>query len=200
MGAATRLVPLLLVAACAGNPLARDRLVLLRQPSDRVLGGRLVDARRVVAGRLSRVEREPRYEVLGGFIARLFRHERELLFYRGWIDVDSTLLGTPRRRVTVVFSAFEGDTVPSVGRTGIWLVHHRRLVIGSECKGPYGCPDEFENMLESDDDILPVSAWSLVQRVVEILTVPAADSEAGDAPTTGVRQPGPGTTTQEAIP
>lgn len=79
-------------------------------------------------------------------------------------------------------------------------MHHRRLVIGSECKGPYGCPDEFENVLESDDDILPLSAWSLLQRVVEILTVPAADSEAGDAPKAGVPQRRSTTTTQEAIP
>src|SRR2546426_12661942 len=61
-----------LLAACAASSSEwQERLTVLPAAGDRLIGGRLIDAQYVVAGRLEHVGRAELYEPHGGWLLRM---------------------------------------------------------------------------------------------------------------------------------
>jgi hypothetical protein len=164
------------VAGCAGgaNRAVRDRLALVPAP-DRPLGEHLIDADRVVAGRLLRVEHADEYEPLGSLVVGLFGAKVVVpAAYNGELRVDSTLFGKASSTLWVTFFAARGARIPQPGDTAIWVLHRRVLWRLQQCSERQSltstaCPYDVGLALDSDDDVRPVAEWPRLRAVVATL-------------------------------
>ena len=163
-------------SACgpAARQAARDRLPLVPQP-DRLLGENLIEADRVVAGRLDDVEEAVEYERLGGLFLGLFGNKTVApLAYTATIRVDSTLLGQPRGTLWVTLFAPRGARTPAAGTSAIWVLHRRALWRLQRCAEQQGftstaCPYDIGLALDSDDDVRPVGEWPRLRAILRAL-------------------------------
>jgi hypothetical protein len=164
------------IVGCGGaaQQAARARLPLVPAP-DRVLGERLIDADRVVAGRLLRVEEASEYEPLGSIIFGLFGAKIVIpAAYTAELRVDSTLLGRTRPTLWITFFAARGARIPQPGDTAIWVLHRRVLWRLQRCSEQQSftstsCPYDVGLALDSDDDIHPVAEWPRLRAVLRTL-------------------------------
>jgi hypothetical protein len=160
-----------LLAACATGATGwRDRLTLLPTTGDRVLGERLIDAQYVVAGRLIGIHRASVYEPHGGWLMRaLFHDAGSPDAYEAKIVVDSVLVGGSQpKHLFVTFFAPEGNRIPTVGKSAIWIAHRRQLWRLSQASS-YGTPSDIGLALDSDDDVRPMDEWSQLRTVAQKL-------------------------------
>ena len=164
------------VAACAGGAsrATRNRLALVPAP-DRPLGERLIDAERVVAGRLLRVENADEYEPLGSIVFGLFGAKVVVpAAYNAELHVDSTLLGKAGSSLWITFFAARGARIPQPGDTAIWVLHRRVLWRLQQCSERQSltstaCPYDMGLALDSDDDVHPVAEWPRLRAVLRTL-------------------------------
>ena len=158
----------------AARQAARGRLQLVPQP-DRLLGENLIDAERVVAGRLADVDEAVEYERLGGLFVGLFGDTAVApLAYTARIQVDSTLLGRPSGTLWVTFFAPRGVRTPVAGTTAIWVLHRRVLWRLKRCAEQQSftstaCPYDIGLALDSDDDIRPSDEWLRIRAILRAL-------------------------------
>jgi hypothetical protein len=174
----TRRIVALVIAilGCAGSSTraARERLALVPAP-DRPLGERLIDADRVVAGRLLRVEKASEYEPLGSIVFGLFGAKVVVpSAYNAELRVDSTLLGKARPTLWITFFAARGARIPQPGDTAIWVLHRRVLWRLQQCGERQSltstaCPYDIGLALDSDDDVRPVAEWPRLRAVLGTL-------------------------------
>jgi hypothetical protein len=142
---------------------------------DRLLGENLIDADRVVAGRLEDVDEAVEYERLGGLFLGLFGDKVVApLAYTALIRVDSTLLGHPRGTLGVTFFAPRGARTPAAGTTAIWVLHRRVLWRLKRCSEQLGftstaCPYDIGLALDSDDDVRPLDEWLRIRGILRTL-------------------------------
>jgi len=161
------------IAGCAGGATrsVRDRLALVPAP-DRPLGERLIDADRVVAGRLVRVEDADEYEPLGSIVFGLFGAKVVVpAAYNGELRVDSTPLGKTGSTLWVTFFAARGARIPQPGDTAIWVLHRRVLWRLQQCSERQSltstaCPYDVGLALDSDDDVRPIAEWPRLRAVL----------------------------------
>ena len=164
------------VVACAGgaNRAARARLALVPAP-DRLLGERLIDADRIVAGRLLRVEQASEYEPIGSIVFGLFGAKVVIpSAYSAELHVDSTLLGRAGPTLWITFFAARGARIPQRGDTAIWVLHRRILWRLQQCSEQRSltstaCPYDVGLALDSDDDVRPVAEWPRLRAVLGTL-------------------------------
>ena len=104
------------LAACGGTAVSRERLVLLPEKSDRVLGELLLDAHAVVAGTLVKVEDAWVYEPLGGWLMSALTGAAPPNAYEATIAVDSVLKGGRPKQLEVVFFAPPGNRIAPMTR------------------------------------------------------------------------------------
>ena len=181
-----RLVALaILLAGCANaaRQAARDRLPQV-PAADRPLGERLVDADRIVAGRISQVEEASEYEPLGSIVFGLFGSKVVLpAAYSADLRVDSTLLGGARSMLRITFFAPRGAPVPQAGDAAIWVLRRRPLWRLQRCSEQQSltsaaCPYDIGLTLDSDDDIRPIAEWPRLRAVLRTLRLgPASSTE-----------------------
>jgi len=164
------------LAACAGgaNRTTRDRLALVPAP-DRSLGERLIDADRVVAGRLLRVERASEYEPLGSIVIGLPGAPVTVpAAYNGELRIDSTLVGEGGASLWMTFFAARGARTPQPGDTAIWVLHRRVLWRQRQCSERQSltstaCPYDIGLALDSDEDVRPLAEWPRLRAVLGTL-------------------------------
>jgi hypothetical protein len=174
----------LALARCGGatRAAARDRVALLPEP-ERPLAQRLVDADRVIAGRLLQVEEALEYEPLGSIRLGLGGNKAVVpLAYNAKLRVDSTLWGRSGATEWFTFFAPQGAGIPQPGRTAIWLLHRRALWRLKQCSEQQSltsaaCPYDVGLAVDSDDDIRPVDEWPglrALARTLGLSPAPAA--------------------------
>ena len=157
------------LAACGGTAVSRERLVLLPEKSDRVLGELLLDAHVVVAGTLVKVEDAWVYEPLGGWLMGALTGAAPPNAYEATIAVDSVLKGGRPKQLEVVFFAPPGNRIPQVGMTALWIAHRRQLWRLAQ-KNQYGVPFDVGLAFDSDDDVRPLTDWPRLAAIARTLT------------------------------
>src|SRR5438105_1800873 len=156
-----------LASACTGwAQAAHGQVTPVPASRDRKLGGRVIEAHYVVAGRLEKVDRANLYGQRGGWLMRaLFRDEGPPDASEAKIAVDSVLVGGGQpKRLYITFFAPHGNRIPTVGENAIWIAHQRQLWRFAQAT-VYGAPYDIGLALDSDDDIRPVGEWSLLRTV-----------------------------------
>src|SRR2546428_12809306 len=156
-------------AAGGGPAVPRDRLVLLPEKSDRVLGEWLLDAPGGGAGPLVRVEDAWVYEPLGGWLMGALTGAAPPNAYEATIAVDSVLKGGRPKQLEVVFFAPPGNRIPQVGMTALWIAHRRQLWRLAQ-KNQYGVPFDVGLAFDSDDDVRPLTDWPRLAAIADTLT------------------------------
>jgi hypothetical protein len=159
------------LVACGGTAVSRERLVLLPEKSDRVLGELLLDAHAVVAGTLVKVEDAWVYEPLGGWLMGMLTGAASPNAYEATIAVDSVLKGGQPKRLYVVFFAPPGNRIPKVGMRALWVAHQRQLWRFAQ-KSQYGVPFDVGLAFDSDDDIRPLADWPRLAAIARTLQPP----------------------------
>jgi len=168
-GAAAILV-LLVVSACAvSHRTALDR-VPLTPASDHILAGRLATADVVVAGVLTRAQRDIRYEAPCGIIARIMRRCDDTQAY------DARIRAFDGHEWSLMFFRLGPGPHPAPGDSAVWVLHRDAVFPYLVCAQraaltSTGCVSEPSFILESDDDMLPLSEWPRVQRLLQALNL-----------------------------
>jgi len=163
-------VLLLLLSACAiSHRTALDR-VPLTPASDHVLAGRLATADVVVAGVLTRAQRDIRYEAPCGIIAHIMRRCDETQAY------DARIRAFDGHEWSLMFFRLGPGPHPALGDSAVWVLHRDAIYPYLVCAQraaltSTGCVSEPSFILESDDDVLPLSEWPRVQRLLQALNL-----------------------------
>src|SRR5256886_16612735 len=161
-GAAAGVRVVVLSACAVPTPPARER-VRLPPPADHVLAGRLAAADVVVAGVLTRAQRDIRYEAPCGIIAHIMRRCDDTEAY------DARIRAFDGHEWTLMFFRLGPGPHPAPGDSAVWGVHrdpgfpHLVCAQRAALTTP-DCVSEPSFLLESDDDMLPLSAWPRLQR------------------------------------
>lgn len=158
-----RVAPLVLLAACAFYP--PERIPAFVPPAKRFVDSeRVRSATVIVAGTITRVTREWRYEPRCGLIARLLRRCDDTRAYVATIHVDSTLAGPRKRRVHVAFYVRGDSAGLGDGTRALFLVRERMFPRADQC-WQTGCQADRLYTLEDDLDVLPLEAWDHARRL-----------------------------------
>jgi hypothetical protein len=163
-------VLLLALSACAvSHRTALDR-VPLTAPSDHILAGRLATADVVVAGVLTRAQRDIRYEAPCGIIAQIMRRCDETQAY------DARIRAFDGHEWTLMFFRLGPGPHPAPGDSAVWVLHRDAVFPYLVCAQraaltSTGCVSEPSFILESDEDMLPLSEWPRVQRLLQALNL-----------------------------
>jgi len=167
---ATPSVLLFVLAACAvSHRTALDR-VPLTAPSDHILAGRLATADVVVAGVLTRAQRDIRYEAPCGIIAHIMRRCDDTEAF------DARIRAFDGHEWTLMFFRLGPGPHPAPGDSAVWVLHRDAVFPYLVCAQraaltSTGCVSEPSFILESDDDMLPLSEWPRVQRLLQTLNL-----------------------------
>jgi len=163
-------VLLLVLSACAvSHRTALDRVPLM-PPSDHILAGRLAAADVVVAGVLTRAQRDIRYEAPCGIIAHIMRRCDETQAY------DARIRAFDGHEWSLMFFRLGPGPHPALGDSAVWVLHRDAIYQYLVCAQraaltSTGCVSEPSFILESDDDVLPLSEWPRVQRLLQALNL-----------------------------
>ena len=163
-------VLLVVLSACAvSHHPAVDR-VRLTPPADHILAGRLATADVVVAGVLTRAQRDIRYEAPCGIIAHIMRRCDETEAY------DARIKAFDGHEWTLMFFRLGPGPHPAPGDSAVWVLHRDAVYPYLVCAQraaltSTGCVSEPSFILESDDDMLPLSEWPRVQRLLQALNL-----------------------------
>src|SRR2546430_11214806 len=154
-GAAAGVVVLVLAACALPHHPARER-VRRPPPADHVLAGRLAAADVVVAGVLTRAQRDIRYEAPCGIIAHIMRRCDDTEAY------DARIRAFDGHEWTLMFFRLGPGPHPAPGDSAGWVLHRRALfprLVGAQ---PAAVPttrrvSEPPFILESDVRLLPLT-------------------------------------------
>ena len=168
-GAVTSVLLLVLSACAVSHHAALDR-VPLTPASDHALAGRLASADVVVAGVLTRAQRDIRYEAPCGIIAHIMRRCDDTQAY------DARIRAFDGHEWTLMFFRLGPGPHPAPGDSAVWVLHRDEVYPYLVCAQraaltSTGCVSEPSFILESDDDMLPLSEWPRVQRLLQTLNL-----------------------------
>jgi len=169
LGAAASVLLLALSACAVSHRAALDR-VPLTAPSDHVLAGRLATADVVVAGVLTRAQRDIRYEAPCGIIAHVMHRCDDTQAY------DARIRAFDGHEWSLMFFRLGPGPHPALGDSAVWVLHRDAIYQYLVCAQraaltSTGCVSEPSFILESDDDVLPLSEWPRVQRLLQALNL-----------------------------
>jgi hypothetical protein len=168
-GAAASVLLVVLSACAVSHRTAVDR-VPLTPPSDHILAGRLATADVVVAGVLTTAQRDIRYEAPCGIIAHIMRRCDETEAF------DARIRALDGHEWTLMFFRLGPGPHPAPGDSAVWVLHRDAVYPYLVCAQraaltSMGCVSEPSFILESDDDMLPLSEWPRVQRLLQTLNL-----------------------------
>src|SRR5438105_812166 len=166
-GAAVGVLVLVLSACAVSHHPALDR-VRLTPPADHVLAGRLAAADVVVAGVLTRAQRDIRYEAPCGIIAHIMRRCDDTEAY------DARIKAFDGHEWTLMFFRLGPGPHPAPGDSAVWVLHRDAVFPYLVCAQRAaltrtGCVRAPSFILESDDDMLPLREGPRVQRLLHAL-------------------------------
>lgn len=166
------LVPLLASTACVhSHKVALERVTLV-PAGERPLALRLASADLVVPATLAKTERNWNYEEPCGIL-------RSIMY--GCADIPKAYQATLRRgaETWAVFYFKIGDLPhPAVGDSAVWVLHQGAVYHLLECRQRRGvtsayCSYDVAYVVESDDDVLPATAWQQVSELLHTLREPS---------------------------
>ena len=178
---ATLLALTVAALACASSGPDRTARLAVVPEADRPLGAALLDAERVVAGRLMTVARAPEYEPLGvfNFSGPGAQQGGAALAYAATLRVDSTLFGGQGPSVGFTFFAPKNAPIPHPDSSAIWVLHRRTLWLLRRCSEiqsltSAACPYDVGLALDSDADVRPLADWPRLAALARTLGLGSA--------------------------
>lgn len=159
-----------LVAGCAH--VTHDAAVAraARLPAtDHALAGRLAVADAIVAGVLTKAQRDIRYEAPCGIIAHVMHSCDDTQAY------DARIRAFDGHDWELMFFRLGPGPHPALGDSAVWVLHRDAVYPYLTCAQRValtstGCLGQPSFVLESDDDVLPLSEWPRVQRLLAALS------------------------------
>ena len=178
---ATLLALIVVALGCASSgPDTAARLEVVPE-ADRPLGAALLDADRVVAGRLMTVARAPEYEPIGvfNFAGPGAQRGGAAFAYDATLRVDSTLFGGQSPTVAFTFFAPKDAPIPHPDSSAIWVLHRRTLWLLRRCSEiqsltSAACPYDVGLALDSDADVRPLAEWPRLEALARTLGLGSA--------------------------
>jgi ribosomal protein S26 len=160
----------ILCSACAVSRHAAIDRVRLTPPSDHALAGRLATADVIVAGVLTKAQRDIDYETPCGIIAHILRRCDDTQAYAARIRAFDG------HEWSLMFFRLGPGPHPAQGDSAVWVLHRDAVYPYLVCAQraaltSTGCLSEPSFVLESDDDVLPLSEWPRVQRLLQALNL-----------------------------